>query len=240
MTIAAGVFLWCALPGKAGSLPSEPGEVARTGEARESERPATRPARSPWSDRPCVIALVLIAVQAFVFFQLLGTFPLYLNEQRGLPENVIGLLFAVNTVLIVLIEMPLIHRTEHLPPLLLIGVSSLFIGFGFGLMPYAFTITALVGSIVLWTIGEMLSAPMMTTWVSNRSDIRNRGRYMAAHGMCFSVAHIASPLIGMRLYERVGPDSVWHVCIVLGVVSFGGFVWLRHRTDAESAGSARG
>ena len=44
----------------------------------------------------------------------------------------LGILTAVNPVLIILTEMPLIHRFEKANPLRLIGLAELFIAFGFG------------------------------------------------------------------------------------------------------------
>ena len=45
----------------------------------------------------------LSMVSSLVFFQLMSTMPLYLNEQWGFSEARIGLLFGVNTVTIILI-----------------------------------------------------------------------------------------------------------------------------------------
>ncbi len=220
MTMLAGVFLWRAMP-----------SAPHTTEHEPASEPGAPRGASPWRDRTYVAALGLVTLQAFVFFQMMSTYPLYLGEQRGLAESTIGLLFAVNTVLIVLVEMPLIHRTERVPPLLLIGWSSLFIGTGFGLIPYAWPLPLLVATIVLWTVGEMLSAPMLTTWVANRSNAANRGRYMAAQGMCYSAARVVAPALGLWLYGHVGPNTVWHVCFALGIVSFAGFAVLRRRVE---------
>ena len=77
----------------------------------------------------------------------------------------------------------------------------------------------------------MLAAPLMSAWVSDRSGKGNRGRYMAAFGMSFSVGQILAPLLGTWTYEHLGPDWPWHISLGLGLVSFLGFRLLRRVTQ---------
>ena len=72
---------------------------------------------------------------SFAFFQFLSTYPLYLKDQYLLDEFHIGLLFAVNTVIIVIFEMLLVEYVKRWQMLLLIGWGNFFTCLGFGLLP---------------------------------------------------------------------------------------------------------
>lgn len=181
---------------------------------------------SPWRDGAYVAGLCLLLVQVLVFFQLMSTFPLFLREERGFTEDMIGLTVATNTVVIVLFEMQLIRAVERFDALKVIGVAGLLTGLGFGLLPHTAAVVGVVGTVVVWTFGEMLSAPVATAWAANRAGEANRGRYMGAHALCFSIGSIAAPLLGTATYEHLGPDVLWHGCLVVGALDLAGFLWL--------------
>ena len=193
---------------------------------REERDESARAGRSPWKDRVALVAFGLVFLQTLMFFQLQSTFMVFLREERGFTEGLVGRLLAINTVIIVLLEMILLRRVERWNALRVAGVASLFIGLGYGLLPYGVTVAYVAGTIVLWTIGEMLSAPMMTAFVANRSDATNRGRYMGAFGLCFSVGSMIAPILGTQTYDSFGPGAVWGACLVLGAVTWAGFTWL--------------
>ncbi len=199
---------------------------------REREDPGGSdggPVTSPWRDRLFVCALVMLMLQGVVFFQVQSTFPLYLNSVRGHTELTIGALLSVNTLVIILFEMVLVHAISKRNPLRVVGVAGALVGLGFGLLPYAHTHAAIVGTVIVWTAGEMLAFPMIQAWVAKRSSSSTRGRYMSAFGLTYSVASVIAPVAGTFLFEELGPDSVWHACLAIGAVQLVGFVLLARR-----------
>jgi len=207
----------------------------------ERKQPAVREKRSkarggsPWRDGPYVVALALTLVQGLVFFQLLSTFPLFLRQERGFTEDMVGLTIATNTIVIILAEMQLIRALERVDPLKLIGLAGLLMGIGFGLLPVAVTVLAIVGTVVVWTFGETLSFPIATAWAANRANDEHRGRYMGSQALVFSFATVAAPLGGTAAYERFGPTPLWLGCLVLGALSFAGFLLLARHVRAQAA-----
>jgi hypothetical protein len=83
-----------------------------------------------------VFLLALMPV-TFVFFQGESTMPLYLVRDLGFPERYYGLLFTLNTLIIVVVEVPLnaaMHAVSHRVSL---ALGALLIGVGFGLLAFA-------------------------------------------------------------------------------------------------------
>ncbi|MDD8027790.1 MAG: MFS transporter, partial [Acidobacteriota bacterium] len=102
------LFFIKALPAQAGTAPGQ--------------TPA--PARSPWRDGPFMAFMGLFLVLGIVFSQLFSTFNLYLNSAYGLRESLIGPLWAVNTIMIVAIEMLLIHAVRHRSEMKIIALGT--------------------------------------------------------------------------------------------------------------------
>lgn len=63
-------------------------------------------------DRIFLILLLFSFLLGTFFMQIISTWPVYLKEVLTFAENRIGLLLAINTILIVLFEIPLIHSLE--------------------------------------------------------------------------------------------------------------------------------
>ena len=203
------------------------------GEAEERESAPEGPVASPWRDHTYLVVLALLLLQALAFFQIWSGMPLYLREQRGFDERLIGVLMAVNTVVIVVFEMVLVRAVERREPLRTMGVAGLLVAVGFGLLPWATTPLAVVGTILVWTLGEMLVAPVSVAWVSKRATAANRGRYMAGFGLTYSLGAILGPSLGAWTYEHVGPDALWYGCLALGVADLVGFWVLARRAPAN-------
>ena len=204
--------------------------LRRTAPSAHEEEEDEAPADSPYRDGTFVKFLLLLVLMGLVFFQFLGTLPLYLREQRGLSESTIGLIFGSNAVAIVLFEMVLIQAIRRRNALRVTAVAGALVGIGFGLTAVAHSIWALVATVLIWTVGEMLALPMAETWVSKRARSANRGRYLASYSLAFNAAHVAAPLVGTAVYQGIGPDYVWYMATVLGAVQFIGLWRLSRRS----------
>ncbi len=205
--------------GRDGDAPKPAGGAMPTGDAQK--------ARSPWRDIPFVLMMLIYLVWSAVFIQLLTTFPLYMRNIYGLAENRIGQLFAVNTIMIVALEMILMERIRKYSQARMINISFVLLGIGMGMLPLGrgFAFGAL--TVAIWTFGEMLSMPLVTALIAARADDSNRGRYMGMFSFAFSLAFVVAPAGGTAIYEHLGPDAVWYVCCGLCFLLAAAFSALR-------------
>jgi predicted MFS family arabinose efflux permease len=201
---AAALVLGLAAPATAGA-PRERG--AQPGRAR-----------SPWSDGPYLAFLAVMVGLGTVFFQISSTMPLYFRQHYHLAEDSIGLLLAVNTVIIVAVEMVLLRALEHRDHLLLAGLGCLLVCAGFGLLPLGSSWPFAAFTVVIWTAGEMLSLPFTNSVAANRAPAAASGRYMGAYSLAFSFSFVLAPAIGTAVYERFGPTALWFGVAATGVV----------------------
>lgn len=162
-----------------------------------------------WRDPGLMLILAGTVGVSLVFNQLWGTFPVYVRAEYGLPENLIGPLFAVNTILIVLFQMVLTHGVEKFPRGRVAAAGVAFLGLGFGLMPFGRGWFYGAMTVAVWTVGEMLFIPTATTLVSLRAAEGNQGRYQSFLSLAFGLGFIAGPALGTRAYERFGGTALW-------------------------------
>lgn len=211
--LVAVVILWALFPAFKPKL--------RTG-----EMPAAPALSGPLKDRQFLLMLGLSFIAGLVFFQLFTTWPLYLKNVQLMDEGQIGSLLALNSLFIVLVEMPLLHRLEknNVYKILAIGVLLQF--GGFAIMPLGNGMSFIVLTVVVWTIGEMLVFPILTTAIAGMTTDENRGRYMGLFTLSFALAFVAAPKWGAAIYLSLGPDWLWLACGLLGILSSIGFLLL--------------
>lgn len=177
--------------------------------------------RSPWRDVYFLKIIGLVFLMGLVFVQIFTTFPLYFKKFYGFPENRIGLLLAVNTIMIVLFEMILLNALRRRPSIQLVAVGSLLLGGGLALMPLGRGFLFAAFTVMVWTTGEMLFMPAVTTVIANHSDDAGRGNYMGVFSLAFALSLTLGPSIGAFIYDRLGADILWLVCGLTG-----GMIWL--------------
>lgn len=189
--------------------------------------PAPRAASDP---RFLLFLLGLLPV-GLVFFQHVSTFPLYLVRDIGLPASAFGLLFSVNTVLILLLEVPLNGAMARWPHRLALPLGALLVGAGFAAIRFAGGFWAAAATVVIWTFGEMVILPGSAAAAADMAPESRRGEYMGLYAMTFSLSMILGPWGGTLVLERLGPDALWGGTFLLGALSAGilatGWIWRR-------------
>jgi predicted MFS family arabinose efflux permease len=192
-----------------------------------------------WRNTPFLRLLPLVFGVSLVFSQFFSTYPLYLRLHYGMPESGIGRLIAVNTLLIVAVEMLLMHALRHRAPARVVAAGTLLLGLGFGLTPFGSSTAFAVLGVVVWTLGEILTLPMLLTLTTLRSDPAAMGEYQGLTGLAFATATMIGPALGTRLWDALGPEWVWYACAALGAAMALGFARMRdEEARPESAGAA--
>jgi MFS family permease len=178
---------------------------------------------SPWRDGPFLALLGLMFLVATVVFQVMSTYPLSLRDLYGLSEAGIGLVLAINTFLIVLFEMVLVHSLADRDPYKVLGVGGFLFCAGFALLPLGSSFAYAAFTVAVWSVGEMLSFPISVAVVADRAAEANRGRYMGLYNLAFATAFVVAPLLGTWIYQSFGPRALWYGCGAVGVVVWIGF-----------------
>lgn len=189
---------------------------------------------SPLKDRLFLFFLTLVLLIGMLFFQLFNTWPLFLRQNYQLLENQIGILLGLNGLLIILLEMPFIHRVENRNSMNIISVGVLLLFGGFAILPLGQGFRYAAFTVVVWTLGEILIFPLTSAFIANRAPDSTRGRYMGAYILTYSLAFIVGPALGSYLYDHFGPTTLWGSAGVAGIIVFAGFLALKRFLEREA------
>src|SRR5690606_23503449 len=126
-------------------------------------------------------------------------------------ESTIGMLMALNGVLIAMFEMVVIHNIEgrrHNLQFIVVGTLLTALSFiAFNILPGAVLLA--VGAMLIGTVGEVLSMPFMNSFWISRTSNNNRGQYAGLYTVAWSVAQVLGPSTGAVIAERWGFTTLW-------------------------------
>ena len=221
----AGVMAWLWLP-RDRPRRTQPGVPQPGAEAGTVSRSRHRPGRPAGFLRdPVMLAyLALTLCYCFVYLQAYTTLPLAMRLQ-GLSPQEYGLAMAVNGIVIVALQ-PWVSgwlgRHDHCAVL---AVGFVVVGLGFGLTALAGSVLAYAATVVVWTLGEIITAGLGAAIVADLAPPSMRGRYSGAYGAMWSAACLLGPLGGTRLLA-LSPAVLWCTCGLLATASAAGLLVL--------------
>jgi predicted MFS family arabinose efflux permease len=222
--IAAAIFFSVALPKK----------VLQKRLAEEKPE-LELPAQPVYRDYPFLAFVAFTALSAIAFFQMMSTLPLFFKQELRLNEDHIGVLLAMNGILVALFEMPIVYLLEHRVKLLhTIMIGAAMFGLSFLVLNFSPWLGAAIACILLLTLGEILAMPFANAYALARSSAHNRGRYMALYGIAYSIALIFAPYLGTQIAGKWGFGTLWYVMVGFGFMSAAGYYFL-HKTPAQRA-----
>ena len=182
--------------------------------------------RSPWRDAYFLKFIAMITFYMIAFVLLFRLVPVYWKEELNIGEATIGILIGMNGVIIALFEMVMIQKLGNRWPesfYIITGVLFTSIAYIFLIVPGVGPIVIGAATVFLFTIGEMLTLPYISTMVMNRATEQNRGKYSAAYSMSWAVAQIIGPAAGGFIAEHWGYNVLWFSLVLLSMACAFGF-----------------
>ena len=166
---------------------------------------------------------------AICFFQLFTTIPLYFKEGLHVNEFWIGIVMAMNGVLIALFEMVIVFKLEgRLPYLRLMTYGTIIMAFSFFALniPLFSGLFIAVLSTLMITLAEMTTMPFMNSWYISRSTEGNRGQYAALYIMAWSAAQVIGSTGGTQIAYAIGFNNLWWITGICCLLTAIGYNWL--------------
>ena len=238
--LAAVVLALSGLPRR-----TRPAHAAPAG-AGPAQSTATRLrlSKAAHADPRFLFFLASVLPVCIVFFQHMSSMPLFIVQGLGYTPRTFGLLFSLNCLLIVLLEVPLNAATAHWSHRRTLALGALLSGAGFGGMAFARSIGALAATVAVWTFGEMLFFPASATYATDVAPDARRGEYSGLYMTMFSTAFAIGPWAGTVVFERFGARVLWGLTFLLGAFAAALFLRMpepaRHTEILESLPDAAG
>ncbi len=175
--------------------------------------------RSLWRNTELVGFLLPLVVVVAVFALQVGPMSLYVVEGLGHSTVVYGLLGAVNTVLIVLFEVPVNGWTRAWPLRRGLVTGGVLVSLGVGAIAFLTHPVALGAAVAVAAFGEMLLFPVAATYVAEIAPAGQRGRYMGAYSFAFGLSFAVGPWLGVVTLGAYGAAVTFATAGVLGLLA---------------------
>lgn len=137
-----------------------------------------------------------------------GPLSVHLVEGLGYGTGVYGTLVAVNTVLIVLFEVPLLARLKTLSAARLVGLGGALVVTGLALLS-GDTLPWLVAGVVVAAFGEMCAMGAAMPLVAALAPDGQRGAAMGVYSLSASVAMALGQSLGTAALGLAPAPTVW-------------------------------
>lgn len=224
--IAAGIFFFLYFRNQQGHRPA-PKQLATL--------TVTAPAvRSPYRDGYFLLFVLLCCSYAVMFFQLFSTLPLYWRRVYDLPEGQIGLLMALNGLIVFLLEMIIVYLIgDRIKKQVLIAGGLLFMGLSFVLLNMMQHLSVLYLAMLLLSISEIFAMPFMATITVERSNSENRGAYMGLYTISYAAAHVIAPFVGTTIIAMYSFATLWWATAILSVLTAAGLYWVVQKLEND-------
>lgn len=174
-----------------------------------------------WLKQDVVLRLFVLGFipVSMVFFQHESTLSIFLNDQLHFSLSFYGLLFTINTLIIVFFELPLNIATLNWPARRNLMIGSFLITAGFAGFYFATLQIHVILLTIVWTIGEMILFPSATAYAAEIAPLEHRGSYISLYNTSFNLGILLGPLLGGLIMSHSSAHVLWMVCGVWGLIS---------------------
>lgn len=173
------------------------------------------------TDRVFLGFVALNLVIALVFLQHTSMLPIEMR-QDDLSASTYGWVIALNGVLIVFGQLFVPRLIERRDRSRVLALAAVIVGVGFGLTAFADVAWFYAVTVLIWTMGEMLSSPSNATLIAELSPAELRGRYQGVFGLSWQLAGFTAPILGGLVRDQAGSTTLWLGCAAIaGVVAVG-------------------
>jgi MFS family permease len=159
----------------------------------------------------------------------LETLPVYAKNEAGVTERGIGVLFFLNTLVIVLAQLPMARLLEGHRRMRTLALLGVVWAAGLLLVPVAgvavdgWAAVSLLGvTFAIIAVGECLHGTVQAPLVADLADHSLIGRYMAASAFSWGVGFALGPAIGGIVLNH-WPHALWPaaaaVCLAAGAAA---------------------
>ncbi len=196
----------------------------------ETIHPHPDKSKGPFQDKIFMLFTLLVLLFATCFFQLFTTVPLYFKKGLYLNEFWIGIIMAMNGIIIAFFEMVIVFKLEgRIAYTKLMMYGTLIMGLSYFMlnMPLANGFVLESSVILMVTIAEIVGMPFMNSFYIARTSTANRGRYAALYTMAWSSAQVIGSLSGTQIAHALGFNYLWWILGLICIITAFGFNSLR-------------
>lgn len=160
-------------------------------------------------DKPFVVSVVLMGlnyVASSCMFYMLSYFA---SNEYGIPEAAVSVVFVVNALMCVFLQLPVIRLVRRLTPPVLMIISGLMYAIGIAAVPLFQNVFGYCLCMAVMTVGELLMTPTMTNLTAKLAPPDARGRYMSILSLAQPFGTAVGNAMHGNVYDLISPAMMW-------------------------------
>jgi len=159
--------------------------------------------RTVLANRPFLALTVLNVPIAFGYMVLAVALPVYVTTQLGAPTGLVGTLYAVNTIGIALLQIPVTRFLVRFPRTRTTAAGAAVIGLSFVVFAAlgvvsssaAVLLAGAFAATALFTLGELMHGATASALVSSAAPAETRGRHLSVYQFSWAVPTATAPAV---------------------------------------------
>ncbi|GAB2966377.1 MFS transporter [Saccharothrix stipae] len=208
---------------------------ARTSEKGESAEAPAGSYTDVLRDRRYLVYLAGTFFNAVVYVQYLSTLPLDV-QASGVPIFWYTLAVALNGGAVILFELVVTKKTQHMRPKLVVGVSYALVGIGVAVYALPLGPAVIVAGTLVWTLGEIIGGPVVFAYPGMAGPAHLKGRYIGSFQFVYGLGAAVGPVLGGFLFLQLG-HGAWPVLAIFALAAaVAGYVSTRDRAEVKDGG----
>lgn len=166
-----------------------------------------------WTVLGCVFLVGL------VIFQMSTTYSLYI--QSIFPElgmRGVGGLFALNALLIVAFQAPIVSFFSGYNKIDLVGIGAFLIGLGMLMLAISHVYAVVIVACMTYTLGEILFFSVAQFVCYQSGAKKKKGQSLGLYRTVYASSRVIGPAVGACIYQQWSGDMLWFLCGVVGSI----------------------
>ncbi len=160
-------------------------------------------ASDAWHNRPFVRFYFSMLLMTVAFMQVFTVLSLHATA-RGLDPFAYGIAMGFNGLMVMVCELPMTHLTQRHSPPRVLALGLTVTGLGCAAFGAATSLGGFIAAMAVFTLGEMMTLPVSSTYASRLAPEEFRGRYFGVLGTIWGLGGLVSSL-GPVFYSVMGP-----------------------------------
>ena len=201
--------------------------------ARRADTGGAAPSLRPLARDAALLTVFFAAIGgwcSYAAFELL--LPISLTQTHGLAPATWGLLFAMNPIVIVLLQMRITRWTTDVPRGVKLAAGVLLMASPYLLLEASAALPVVIVVLLVVVLGEMLWAPASEALIANLAPPGLRGVYLGTANAASWLGLSLAPAIGLQTRAASGDAAMWILIAAVGAA--GAALYLLAWRQAES------
>jgi len=177
-------------------------------------------------DKRFVLFVMIGVLIELIYTQAHTTIPVFTLSESIINTKQLGYIWALNGWAIVLFQMSITKYVEKRKMSRMLAIGSLIYSFSFLALMSATGFPTMILFMSIFTLAEMIIAPIQMTFVANNSPEDMRGRYIGFHSLTWGLGGSTGPFIGGRIMDVYNAKYLWYLISFIGVLAMAGYLVL--------------